>query len=718
MKRVKHKEACETFPMFHALSAFHALHAFPGCPCRTFLLQYILKRYVMDRMTELIGILNEASLAYYQKGVEIMPNIEYDRLYDELLLLEKETGIILPDSPTQNVGVKVVSELPKERHASPMLSLDKTKSVGDLSSWLSGHEGVLSWKLDGLTVVLTYEGGRLLKAVTRGNGEIGEVITGNAMNFDNVPKKIPYEGRLTLRGEAIITYSDFEKINAEIPDEGAKYKNPRNLCSGSVRQLDPKVTGERHVKCIIFSLVSAEGRSEDSFEEADGQLSLFAAEPKETESEIPDTFTERFAWLSGQGFEVVEHVPVDEKNIFDAVRAFKEKIAGNDFPSDGLVLSFNDIAYGESLGRTAKFPRNAIAFKWQDETAETTLREVEWSASRTGLINPVAIFDPVELEGTTVTRASVHNVSIVEELALGIGDRITVYKANMIIPQIADNLTKSGNLPVPGTCPVCGAETEIRKDNDARYLYCLNPSCPAKKIKSFELMVSRDALNMEGLSEATLERFIEERFLREYRDLFRLSGFRSEIAALPGFGEKSADNLIAASEKARETDLYRFLYGLGIPGIGLAGAKLICRYFDNDYEAIKAADVETLSGIEKIGPVLSGNFVQFFRDEEKRAAADRLFAELTIRPAEDVTGQKFAGLTFVITGDVHVFQNRREVEALIESLGGKCAGSVSKKTSYLINNDALSGSTKNKKARELGIPILTEEEFIQMTEAE
>ena len=648
----------------------------------------------MDRMTELIRILNEASLAYYQKGVEIMPNIEYDRLYDELLLLEKETGIILPDSPTQNVGVKVVSELPKERHASPMLSLDKTKSVEDLSSWLSGHEGVLSWKLDGLTVVLTYEGGRLLKAVTRGNGEIGEVITGNAMNFDNVPKRIPYEGRLTLRGEAIITYSDFERINAEIPDEGAKYKNPRNLCSGSVRQLDPKVTKERHVKCIIFSLVSAE-------------------------DEIPGSFTERFAWLSGQGFEVVEHVPVDEKSIFDAVRVFKEKIAGNDFPSDGLVLSFNDIAYGESLGRTAKFPRNAIAFKWQDETAETTLREVEWSASRTGLINPVAIFDPVELEGTTVTRASVHNVSIVEELALGIGDRITVYKANMIIPQIAENLTKSGSLPVPGTCPVCGAETEIRKDNDARYLYCLNPSCPAKKIKSFELMVSRDALNMEGLSEATLERFIEERFLREYRDLFRLSGFRSEIAALPGFGEKSADNLIAASEKARETDLFRFLFGLGIPGIGLAGAKLICRYFHNDYEAIKAADEETLSGIEKIGPVLSGNFVRFFRDEEKRAAADRLFAELTIRPAEDVTGQeKFAGLTFVITGDVHVFQNRREVEALIESLGGKCAGSVSKKTSYLINNDALSGSTKNKKARELGIPILTEEEFIQMTEAE
>ena len=646
----------------------------------------------MDRMRELIDQLNKAAESYYQKGTEIMPNIEYDRLYDELCVLEKESGMIYPDSPTRNVGSVVVSELPKERHASPMLSLDKTKSVGDLSAWLRGQEGVLSWKLDGLTVVLSYEGGRLLKAVTRGNGEIGEVITGNALNFENVPRTIPYQGTLVVRGEAIITYSDFEKINSEIPDESARYKNPRNLCSGSVRQLDPKITRDRHVKCIIFSLVSAE--------------------------EMPGTFLERFAWLSGQGFDVVEHEKVDEFSIGEAVSGFQQRIAENDFPSDGLVLSYNDIAYGESLGRTAKFPRNAIAFKWQDETAETVLRKIEWSPSRTGLINPVAVFDPVELEGTTVTRASVHNVSIVEDLRLGIGDHITVYKANMIIPQISENLTKSGKLSIPDRCPVCGAETEIRKDNDAKYLYCREPSCPAKKIKAFELMVSRDALNIEGLSEATLEKFINEGFIRKSADLFHLNEYREQIAALEGFGEKSAENLINAAEKARETDLYRFIYSLGIPGIGLSGAKILCRSFQNDYEAVKAADAETLSRIEKIGPVLSDNLVRFFSDEEKAESADELYRELSIRePEEEPGGQKFAGLTFVITGDVAVFENRRAVQERIEKLGGKCSGSVSKKTSYLINNDPMSASTKNKKARELGIPVITEEEFIQLTEA-
>lgn len=671
----------------------------------------------MDRMRELVNKLNEAALSYYQKGVEIMPNLEYDRLYDELLSLEKETGIIFPDSPTQNVGSQVVSELPKERHASPMLSLDKTKSADDLAAFLAGHEGVLSWKLDGLTIVLTYENGRLSKAVTRGNGEIGEVVTANAMNFENVPRFIDYKGSLTLRGEAIITYSDFEKINAEIPDAGAKYKNPRNLCSGSVRQLDPAVTKSRHVNCIIFSLVSASAPA--SFEEEDGQMSLFAAEKAKEENPVPDDFCGRFRWLSDLGFTVVEHVPVTEDTVREEVLRFQKKIPENDFPSDGLVLSFNDIAYGKSLGRTAKFPRDAIAFKWQDEQAETILREVEWSPSRTGLINPVAIFDPVELEGTTVTRASVHNVSIVEDLRLGLGDHVTVYKANMIIPQIAENLSKSGNLTIPSVCPVCGEKTEVRKDNDAKYLYCLNPSCPAKKIKSFALLVSRDALNLDGMSEATLEKFIAAGFIKDYADLFRLSRFRTEIAAMEGFGEKSADNLITAAQKASETELHRFLYGLGIPGIGLAGAKLLCRYFDGDYEAMKKASREELTGIENIGPVLAENFAAFFADEEKKGSADRLFAELSIKKSESSAEEKqlFAGLTFVITGDVHVFKNRREVQDKIENLGGKCAESVSQKTSYLINNDVMSQSSKNKKAKELGIPILTEEEFIRMTEA-
>ena len=662
----------------------------------------------MDRLTELTQLLNEASRAYYQEGREIMPNIEYDRLYDELLKLEAETGLSLPDSPTKNVGYRVVSELPKERHASPMLSLDKTKSADDLAAWLGDKEGVLSWKLDGLTVVLTYEGGKLTKAVTRGNGEVGEVITGNAYNFTNVPTEIPYQGRLVIRGEAVISYADFEKINAEIPDADAKYKNPRNLCSGSVRQLDPKVTARRRVQCIIFNLVSADSAPAFS---ADGseQLSLF---------ETADTFMSRFDWLSSLGFTVVEHELVTAATIHGTIEKFRSRIEENPIPSDGLVLSFNDIAYGESLGRTAKFPRNAIAFKWQDETAETTLREVEWSPSRTGLINPVAIFDPVELEGTTVTRASVHNVSIVEELKLGIGDTVTVYKANMIIPQIAENLTKSGTLPVPDTCPACGGKTEVRQDNDAKYLYCLNPDCPAKKIKSFELMVSRDALNVEGLSEMTLEKFIARGFIHEYADLFGLDAHRDEIKEMEGFGEKSADNLIAAAEKASHTELSRMLFGLGIPGVGLATAKLICDHFGSDWEKVRDASAEELMTIGMVGPVVAEAFVQYFADNAKRGQADRLFACLTVKKPALMTQEEkiFTGMTFVITGDVHIFKNRREVQEKIESLGGHAAGSVSSKTTYLINNDILSQSGKNKKAKELGIPIITEEEFIALTE--
>ena len=668
----------------------------------------------MDRMRELVELLNRASESYYRDGREIMSNYEFDALYDELLKLEKETGIVMPDSPTQSVGVKAVSELPKERHKSPMLSLDKTKSAETLSDFLSGHEGVLSWKLDGLTVVLTYENGKLIKAVTRGNGEIGEVITGNALNFDNLPREISFKGELTVRGEAIITYKDFDLINAEIPDEAVKYKNPRNLCSGSVRQLDPLITRKRHVKCIIFSLVSAVMPEGSISEDEDGQLTLFGGGSSDI---LPETFTGRFEWLKEQGFTVVEHVTVTAEKVPDAVLSFKERIPLNEFPSDGLVLSFNDIAYGESLGRTAKFPRNAIAFKWQDETAETILREIEWSASRTGLINPVAVFDPVELEGTTVSRASVHNVSIVEELELNPGDRITVYKANMIIPQIAQNLTKSGKITVPGTCPVCGGATEVRKDNEAKYLYCANPECPAKKLKSFALMVSRDALNIDGLSEQTLLKFIDEGLIRDYSDLFGLSKYRDRIASFPGFGEKSADNIIEAASRARTTELYRFIYGLGIPGIGLAGAKLLCRAFRNDYESLKNVQALELTAIESIGPVLAENFTAFFRDPLKSASADALYNSLIFLGSQDESEDlRFMGYTFVITGDLHMFKNRREAEELIERLGGRCAGSVSAKTSYLINNDPLSGSSKNKKAAQLGIPVISEEEFIAMTE--
>ncbi|MGI6080328.1 MAG: NAD-dependent DNA ligase LigA [Candidatus Avilachnospira sp.] len=653
-----------------------------------------------ERMKYLVSVLNEASKAYYAEGVEKISNFEYDKLYDELLELERETGTVFSNSPSQNVGYEVISELPKERHESPMLSLDKTKSVSDLEDWLSGKEGILSWKLDGLTVVLTYEGGELVKAVTRGNGEIGEVITANAKRFDNLPLKIGFKGKLVIRGEAVIKYSDFEKINEEIAEADAKYKNPRNLCSGSVRQLDPGITGKRHVNLVAFALVSAEEEGK--------------------EPDFGNSFERRFDWLSEQGFTVVEHKKVTAETVREAVEYFKEKTAENDYPSDGLVLAYEDIAYGISLGRTAKFPRNAIAFKWTDETAETRLKYIEWSASRTGLINPVAVFEPVELEGTTVSRASVHNLSIVEELELGEGDVLKVYKANMIIPQIAENLSRTKSIKPPRLCPVCGAHTEIRKDNDAAYLYCPNPECPAKKLKSFALMVSRDALNVEGLSEMRLERFISEGFIHEYADIFKLDRFRERIVEMEGFGEKSYNNLEEACRKAADTELYRLVYGLGISGIGLAGAKLLCREFKNDFEAMRNTDEERLKEIDGIGEVTAAAWVRFFEDPRNNAEVDELLKVLSLKDDSEkdsgntTSGTDLSGLTFVITGEVNYFKNRRELQDTIEKLGGKATSSVSKSTNYLINNDINSTSNKNKNAKKFGVPIITEDDFLKM----
>ena len=654
----------------------------------------------INRIKELTDLLNLASRVYYQEGREIMPNIDYDKYYDELLDLEKETGFRLANSPSQNVGYEIISELPKERHEKPMLSLDKTKSADELIDWLNGKRGVLSWKLDGITCVVTYENGKLVKAVTRGNGEIGEVVTPNARFFENLPGQIPFEGKLIIRGEAVISYSDFDRINEEIEDTAARYKNPRNLCSGSVRQLDPSVTSGRHVRLIVFTLVSAEGTAEHP--------------------EVPDfgnSFSSQYDWLEKQGFEVVEHRFTDASTLKDDIEYYKKKIPEYDIPSDGLVLAFEDIAYGISLGRTAKFPRSSIAFKWQDETAETVLRDIDWSASRTGLINPVAVFDPVELEGTTVSRASVHNVSIVEELQLGIGDTITVYKANMIIPQISDNLTRSGRLAIPDHCPVCGGKTEIRRDSTAALLYCLNESCPAKKVKSFELMTSRNALNIDGLSDKTLEKLAGEGFIHEYSDLVGLDRYRDSIAQLEGFGEKSADNLINAAKEASATELYRMIYGLGIPGVGLAGAKLICRKFNNELDRVISADRDSLMEIDGIGPVLADSFTAFFADAENRRITSELAEKLSfVTDASDHSElpQVFSGKTFVITGELNSFSNRREAQELIERLGGKATGSVSSKTDYLINNDKTSQSSKNKTAAKLGVPVITEDEFIEM----
>lgn len=643
-----------------------------------------------ERMQELIKILNEASKAYYAEDREIMSNFEYDRLYEELEGLEKETGIVLSGSPTVSVGYESVEELPKERHESPMLSLGKTKNREELKDWLQGKEAILSWKLDGLTVVLTYRNGALFKAVTRGSGEIGEVITGNARTFKNIPLNIAFKGELVLRGEAVITYSDFEKINEEIPEAEAKYKNPRNLCSGSVRQLNNEITAKRNVRFYAFTLVSAE------------------------DVDFHNSREEQFRFLEKQGFEVVERKMVTPDTILSAISEFENKIPAYDVPSDGLVLTYEDIAYGKSLGRTAKFPRDAIAFKWADEIRETTLTEVEWSASRTGLINPVAIFMPVELEGTTVSRASVHNVSIVKELKLGIGDRITVYKANMIIPQIAENLTQSGNLSIPATCPVCGGETKIQNMNDTETLYCTNPECAAKKIKSFTLFVSRDALNMEGLSEATLEKFISMGFIHEYADLFHLAEHRDAIVDMEGFGEKSYANLVDSIEKARNTTLPRLIYGLGIANIGLVNAKMLCRHFDYDMDALQSAKEEELSDIEGVGDVIAGAFVSYMNNPANREKIDHLLPELHLeKPESSTENQNLAGLSFVVTGTLNSFENRNALKEEIEKRGGKVTGSVTSKTECLINNDVTSSSSKNKKAKELNVPILSEEDFLQ-----
>ena len=640
-------------------------------------------------MKELVTVLNRASEAYYAQDSEIMSNYEYDRLYDELMELEKETDVILANSPTIQVGYEAVEELPKERHEKPMLSLGKTKSREELRDWLNGKEGILSWKLDGLTVVLTFFAGKLAKAVTRGNGEVGEVVTNNAKVFKNIPLSIPFQGELILRGEAVITYSDFEKINDRIENVEAKYKNPRNLCSGSVRQLNNEVTANRNVMFYAFSLVKADGMDFENSRE------------------------KQFRFLAKQGFDVVEYRKVTPDSILDEIQNFEKKVEQYDIPSDGLVLLYEDIAYGSSLGTTAKFPRDSIAFKWADELRETVLTEIEWSPSRTGLINPIAVFEPVELEGTTVSRASVHNISILRSLKLGIGDHITVYKANMIIPQIADNLTKSDSVPIPELCPVCGKPTEIRQVNEVQTLYCTNPSCEAKKIKSFTLFVSRDAMNIDGLSEATLEKFIGKGFIHEYADIFKLDRFEEEITQMEGFGEKSYRNLIGSIDNARQTTLPRLIYSLGIANIGLANAKMICRYYRYDLQEMLAARVEDLSEIEGVGEVIAGTFHEYFQNEENVEQLKHLMNEITV-VTENVeeAEQTLSGLNFVITGSLAHYENRNELKDIIEGKGGKVTGSVTSKTTCLINNDVTSNSSKNKKAKELGVRIISEEDFM------
>lgn len=667
-------------------------------PCSTWLFSFefgilflVMKMDKKQRMIELVEILNKASKAYYATEEEIMTNFEYDALYDELEMLEKELGTVLSNSPTQRVGYEVLSELPKVQHDSPMLSLDKTKDREALATWLNFHPGVLSWKLDGLTIVLTYENGELIQAVTRGNGTIGEEITNNARVFDNIPLRINYQERLVLRGEALITYEDFERINASIDLESEKYKNPRNLCSGSVRQLNNRITKDRHVRFVAFSMI--------------------------TSIEGLDTRTKEMDWLQSLGFEVVEHYLVEYNTIIDKIEFFEKNVQENKYPSDGLVLCLDERAYGESLGRTAKFPRDSIAFKWQDEQKETKLLEIEWSASRTGLINPVAIFEPIELEGTTVSRASLHNISIMEKLKIGLGDTVKVYKANMIIPQISENLTQSGNLEIPDVCPVCGAKTSIKDDAGIKTLFCLNPDCLAKHIKKFTHFVSRDAMNIDGLSEMTLEKFIGLGYIKEFVDLFKLKKYQFAIENLEGFGEKSYTNLEKAIEKARHTDAVRLIYGLGIPNIGLANAKLLVKHFKGDIDAMMNTSVDELLLIDGFGEIMARAFVSYMQDENNQRIIQDLREVLDIEAYQASTDvQIFENLIFCVTGSVNIFKNRNEVKAIIEAKGGKVTGSVTSKTNYLINNDINSNSSKNKKAKELNIPIIDEATFARWVE--
>lgn len=647
----------------------------------------------MERMKSLVDLLSKAAYAYEQEDREIMSNYEYDALYDELKQLEEETQTVLAGSVTQKVGYEVASSLPKITHPKRMLSLDKTKEVSKLKSFLANQEGLLSWKMDGLTIVCTYDEGKLVSAVTRGNGVIGEEITNNAKTFKNLPLTIDEMGKVVLRGEAIITYSDFNFINSELGENEEKYKNPRNLCSGSVRQLNPAITAKRNVRFYAFTLV--EGGPE--FENKSQQLD----------------------WLSEKGFQVVEYKKVTADNIEETVQYFANHIGEKEFPSDGLVLSYNNRSYSASLGETAKFPKDSIAFKWKDEMVETKLIDIEWNTSRTGLINPVAIFEPVEIEGTTVERASVHNLSIMEDLKLGIGDKIMVYKANMIIPQIAENLTKSDNIQIPKLCPICGAHTEIKQDKEAKTLICTNSNCKAQRLRAFTHFTTRDAMNIEGLSEATIEKFLEKDYLEDFTSLYHLAQYEAEIIEMEGFGKKSFSKLISSIEKSREVELYHFIYALGIAQVGLGTAKLICKHFNNDLDAMMLAREEELTAIDGVGPVIAAKFAEYFSLEANKKMVEQLASrELHIHKTEAAPvsiDSNIAGKTFVITGDVVQYKNRKELQAHIEALGGKVTGSVSKNTDYLINNDSESGSSKNKKAKELGIPILTEEAFIELT---
>ena len=637
------------------------------------------------RIRSLIDILNKANEAYYYHDNEIMSNKEYDDLYDQLIQLENESGIIYSDSPTQNLGEHIYSSLPKVKHESPMLSLDKTKDRDALREWLGNKEGVLSWKLDGLTVVLTYENGKLEKAVTRGNGAIGEEITENAKFFKNVPLRIPFKGKLILRGEAVISYHDFETINVE---EQGRFKNPRNLASGSIRALDTNQVKKRKVQVIIFEVIQG------------------------SEANL---VTDKFTWISHLGFKPVDYEVVNADNILEKIQDFENRITSNNIPSDGLVLTFNDTAYGRSLGTTGKFPKHSMAFKWQDEVEETVLRSVEWNTSRTGLINPVAVFDPVYLEGTEVSRATLNNVSYIKDLQLGIGDTIEVYKSNMIIPTILSNKTKSNNLIIPVVCPTCGMQARLIRSNNTEILQCMNLDCPARFLNKLIHFCSRDAMDIQGLSIKTLEFVIKQGWVNNFLDLYNLQNYERKWAMMRGFSTVSVRKYLAAIENSKKTESARFLYALGIPKIGRHQSQSLIQVYKSWDAFIQAVKSNTdFSHIDGVGDCLNQNIHNWYNGFYKQDQIEKLASLMIFEDQEITTSDILKGKTFCITGKLNMFANRSDLVKFIEQQGGKVSGSVSKNTDYLINNDKGSNSSKNKKAIELGVSIITESEFSKL----
>lgn len=645
------------------------------------------------RIKELIEILNNASFNYYNSN-PIMSDYEWDKLYDELKLLEQETNIIYSNSPTQNVGCKVLDKIEKVTHNHPMLSLDKCHSEKDLIDFAKDKDCILSVKCDGLTTSLHYINGKLIGAESRGNGIEGGNILENVMTIKNIPLNVPYKEELIIDGETIIDWNTFNKINEGLPTGQDKFKHPRNLASASLNVLDTKIAASRNMRFIAWRVIKGLNCKSVFF-------SLKEAEKLGFEIVPMWTYTNKSS---------------DKENISTMLSDLQDKADNLGIPYDGAVMTYDDIEYGKSLGRTEKFFKHSIAYKYEDELYETNLNDIEWNTSKTGLINPVAVFEPVDLDGAITTKATLHNISYIEKLQLGIGDTIQVYRANMVIPKVHDNLTRSNTWKLPDKCPCCGGNVEIHNENGSKTLHCMNNDCKAKLLGKLSHFVSKNAINIDGLSEQTLQKFIDLGWLNTFKDIYYLSDHKEEMYKLDGFGKKSVDKLLESIEKSRNTTLDRFIYGLCIPLIGRTASKTITKEFNNQPEEFYNIWCHgyDFTKLNDFGDTMNNSMQDFIKNNYRWIAV--LIGEFIFRESDnnDNIKQVLEGKTFVITGSLRFYKNREELAAVIERNGGKISGSVSAKTSYLINNDVTSTSGKNKKANELGIPIISEGEFVQM----